>query len=113
MTRTLLPVLVVLSACGVERPSATSATFKAPMVSCPTSPAAQVFSQALCLCGDYQAVGQGLWVKGATPASTAAWRSSASTTSPTCSPSAAWRAWGAFESAATSPAPARWRASAR
>lgn len=39
-------------------------TARQPVLSCPASPAKKVFTAAMCLCGDYRAVGQGAWVQG-------------------------------------------------
>lgn len=65
MKQPVLVIVVALMACGVTQVgSSARARTRAPIVSCPTSPANQVFTQALCLCGDYRAVGQGLVVQG-------------------------------------------------
>ena len=64
MNRWILATVAALSSCGVvEGPGGVGRT-RATIVSCPQSPAKEVFNQALCLCGDYRAVGDGLWVKG-------------------------------------------------
>lgn len=61
----LFLAVVSLSACGVVDGGGGSARkARAPIVSCPSTPAPQVFTRALCLCGDYQAVGGGAWVHG-------------------------------------------------
>ena len=66
MCRTfLMSAVVVLAGCGlVEGSGGGSSRARAPIVSCPTSPAKEVFQAALCLCGDYTAVGEGAWVQG-------------------------------------------------
>lgn len=58
-------LLVLVTGCGLVPGGGGLAQRRAKIVSCPTTPAPKVFSQALCLCGDYRAVGKGLWVKGA------------------------------------------------
>jgi hypothetical protein len=61
-------VLMMLSGCGVVdgRPSGSTPTGRSrqPVLSCPQSPAKEVFTAALCLCGDYEAVGEGAWIHG-------------------------------------------------
>jgi hypothetical protein len=61
----LSAVVVVLAGCGlVEGGGAGAARSREAIVSCPSSPAKEVFQAALCLCGDYTAVGEGAWVQG-------------------------------------------------
>lgn len=66
MKTKILAVLVVMSGCGVVGSGGTGATGQArqPVLSCPESPAKKVFTAAMCLCGDYDAVGEGAWVHG-------------------------------------------------
>ncbi|MFO0597279.1 MAG: hypothetical protein U0228_18340 [Myxococcaceae bacterium] len=67
MRKIVLAAVVVLSACGIGgvQPSGASGKVgRQPIISCPSSPAREVFTAALCLCGDYRAVGQGAWVQG-------------------------------------------------
>ncbi len=59
----LLLSLYMLAGCGFGRTDAVRRS-TAPIVSCPTSPAAKVFTSAMCLCGDLSMVGSGLTVKG-------------------------------------------------
>lgn len=64
MCRTfLMSAVVVLAGCGLVEGSGARRT-REPIVSCPTSPAKEAFKAALCLCGDYRAVGEGAWVQG-------------------------------------------------
>lgn len=66
----VLAVMVAsVSGCGVvsvnERTESSGArSARQPVLSCPASPAKKVFTAAMCLCGDYRAVGQGAWVQG-------------------------------------------------
>jgi hypothetical protein len=66
MCRTfLMSAVVVLVGCGLaDGGAAGAARSREQIVSCPTSPAREVFQAALCLCGDYTAVGEGAWVQG-------------------------------------------------
>lgn len=70
MRSLMTTMVVVFSGCGLVDvgggPGAVrkTSTGRAPIVSCPTSPAKELFTGALCLCGDYRAVGQGAWVQG-------------------------------------------------
>lgn len=68
MRTNVLVLLVGLSGCGLSLDGApgrpTSRTSRQPVLSCPASPAKKVFTSAMCLCGDYRAVGQGAWVQG-------------------------------------------------
>lgn len=63
MRRFLVSAAVVFVGCGVVDGGGAGRA-RQPIVSCPTSPAEEVFDAALCLCGDYRAVGQGAWVQG-------------------------------------------------
>ncbi|MBL8923220.1 MAG: hypothetical protein JNJ54_30495 [Myxococcaceae bacterium] len=68
-TNIVLLVVVALSGCGVSFDGGDVArsaprTSRQPVLSCPASPAKKVFTSAMCLCGDYAAVGQGAWVQG-------------------------------------------------
>ena len=60
----LMSALLALAGCGLSNPEGQTRRSREPIVSCPTSPAKEVFAAALCLCGDYQAVGEGAWVQG-------------------------------------------------
>lgn len=65
MRRTfLMSAVVVLAGCGLVDGSPGARRTREPIVSCPSSPAQEVFTAALCLCGDYTAVGSGAWVQG-------------------------------------------------
>lgn len=69
MRTNVLVLLVGLSGCGRsldggEVGAQRSKTARQPVLSCPQSPAKKVFTSAMCLCGDYRAVGQGAWVQG-------------------------------------------------
>jgi hypothetical protein len=64
MSRTILMSVVVLAGCGLTNGERTAARARQTIVSCPASPAPKVFDAALCLCGDYRAVGDGSWVQG-------------------------------------------------
>lgn len=66
MRRTfLMSAVVVLAGCGLaDGRGADTRRTREPIVSCPASPAKEVFHAALCLCGDYTAVGEGAWVQG-------------------------------------------------
>lgn len=57
-----LVVVAVFSSCGVVDGAPKRA--RQAIVSCPSTPAPKVFTNALCLCGDYAAVGGGAWVHG-------------------------------------------------
>lgn len=64
--RTSLLTMLVLVGCGAPKSEWPKdvMTARAPVLSCPASPAKQVFGAAMCLCGDYRAVGEGAWVEG-------------------------------------------------
>lgn len=64
--RTSLLTMLVLVGCGAPKSDwpQNPMTTRAAVLSCPASPAKQVFGAAMCLCGDYRAVGQGAWVEG-------------------------------------------------
>lgn len=69
MRTNIVVSLVVLSGCGVsfdggDVARSASRTARQPVLSCPASPAKKAFASAMCLCGDYRAVGQGAWVQG-------------------------------------------------
>lgn len=69
MTKTsVLLVVIGLTGCGLAVDGGSSApasrTSRQPVLSCPASPAKKVFNAAMCLCGDYRAVGDGAWVQG-------------------------------------------------
>lgn len=65
MSRTILMcAVVVLAGCGLSNGERTPTRARQAIVSCPASPAPKVFDAALCLCGDYRAVGEGAWVQG-------------------------------------------------
>ena len=61
---TLMSALLVLAGCGLSGVDGQPRRSRQPIVSCPASPAKEVFGAALCLCGDYRAVGEGAWVQG-------------------------------------------------
>lgn len=60
----LMSAVLVLVGCGLVNGEPTVSRARQPIVSCPASPAKEVFNTALCLCGDYRAVGEGSWVQG-------------------------------------------------
>ena len=60
----LMSALLALAGCGLSSADGQTGRSREPIVSCPTSPAKEVFASALGLCGDYQAVGEGAWVQG-------------------------------------------------
>lgn len=64
--RTSLLTMLVLVGCGAPKSEwpQNPMTARAAVLSCPASPAKQVFGAAMCLCGDYRAVGEGAWVEG-------------------------------------------------
>ncbi|MDP1828958.1 MAG: hypothetical protein Q8L48_37195 [Archangium sp.] len=65
MNRTvLMSALLTLAGCGLSGGDGQARRSREPIVSCPASPAKDVFTAALCLCGDYRAVGEGAWVQG-------------------------------------------------
>ncbi len=69
MKTKILAALMAMSGCGVvatSNPFSSNGRSRQPVLSCPESPAKKVFTAAMCLCGDYHAVGEGVWVQGGT-----------------------------------------------
>mgnify|MGYP000929588867 CR=1 FL=1 len=65
MNTKILAALMAMSGCGVvatssSSPFSSNGRSRQPVLSCPASPAKKVFTAAMCLCGDYQAVGEGV-----------------------------------------------------